>query len=466
MSYPTPADPRSDTLQAQAARQDFLAALRQNLIDHFSEEELRTLCFDLGLDYENLPALGKAGKAREIVAGVERTGVMPQLLAYCRRKRPTVSWNGEPVLAVGDLSFRKEASPERTNPFFFGGKITDPTRFVGREQELRFITQRMSAAQMTSVGVVGDPRIGKSSLLYHLYQTYPQRVVDSGRFLISYVSLQDARVRTLAGFLQMISSALATARARHPGAATLPQWPAPCNDLAIFRQGLQTMADAGLRCILFLDEFEALLDAPKEFDDRFYDTLRAAMDDQVLMLVIASSRPLSYYGGRFRFVSRFFNLGNTLALEKLTEVEASKLVRLPSDVAGGQPALGVKDQELVRKLGGQHPFLLQMAAYFVYEAQVAGRDEAWVRAQFQRQAAEHRGFRVAAKRLATWLLLTAPAGIGRLAGWLGARQDEVRNRVVGALIVLIVILALTGVFPIQGLLRWITTALGLGGGQP
>ena len=84
------------------------------------------------------------------------------------------------------------------------------------------------------------------------------------------------------------------------------------------------MVDAGLRCVLCLDEFEALLDTPKEFDDRFYDALRAAMDDQTLMLVIGSARPLSYYGSRFRFVSRFFNLGNTLRLEELTEEEAAR----------------------------------------------------------------------------------------------------------------------------------------------
>jgi len=324
----------------------------------------------------------------------------------------------------------------------------------------------MSAAQMTSVGVVGAARIGKSSLLYDVYQTYPQRLADPGRFLIGYVSLQDARVRTLAGFLQTVSSALAAARARHPKGATLPPWPSPCNDLVAFRQGLQAMVDAGLRCVLCLDEFEALLDTPKEFDDRFYDALRAAMDDQVLMLVIASARPLAYYGGRFRFVSRFFNLGNMLRLEELTEDEASALVRLPLDPAAGQPTLGVGDQALARKLGGRHPFLLQMAAYYVFEAQVAGRDEAWVRNQFERQAAEHRGFRVAAKRLATWLLTAAPAGIGRLAGALGTRQDEARNRAVGMLILLLVILALTGVLPVQEFLRWVAAALGLGGGQP
>ena len=352
------------------------------------------------------------------------------------------------------------------NPFFFGGRITDPAHFVGRDQELRFIVQRLSAAQMTSVGVVGEPRIGKSSLLYHIFQTHPQRLPDPQRFLIAYISLQDARVRTLAGFLQTVANGLEAARSRHPRAASLPSWTSPCCDLVTFRQALQTMTDAGLRCVLCLDEFEALLEAPQEFDDAFFDALRAAMDDQVVMLIVASARPLNYYGSRYRLVSRFFNLGNTLPLEDLTEDEARALVRLPLDPVGGQPALGVSDQALALELGGRHPFLLQMAAYYVFEAQVTGRDAAWIRTQFQRQAGDHRGFRVSLKRLPIWLLTTAPAGIGRLAGWLGATWDASRNWFVGAIIIIVVVLALLGRLTIPALWSWIAAILGIGGGQP
>ncbi|MBK9091272.1 MAG: ATP-binding protein [Anaerolineae bacterium] len=358
------------------------------------------------------------------------------------------------------------ANTAPTNPFFYGGRIVDPPRFVGRTQEIRFIIQRMSGAQMTSVGVVGPPRIGKSSLLYHLYQTYPERVQASQWFLVSYVSLQDARVRNLAGFLQTVGNALATARRWHPKGSLLPAWPTPCRDLPTFRQGLQTMAEAGLRCVLCLDEFEALLDAPTEFDDHFFDALRAAMDDQVLMLIIASARPLSFYGSRVRSVSRFFNLGNTRYLEELSENEARELVRLPIDVGGSVPALGVGDQALALRLGGRHPYLLQMAAYTVFEAQVSGQDETWVRTQFEREAAGYRGVRVRVRQWLAHSLWTTPAAVGRLAGWLGARQDEARNWAVGMVIVLLVILAITGALPVREFLRWLMAVLGLGGGQP
>ena len=45
-----------------------LPALRDILVTYFNDGELRDLCFDLGIDYENLGGEGKAGKARELVA--------------------------------------------------------------------------------------------------------------------------------------------------------------------------------------------------------------------------------------------------------------------------------------------------------------------------------------------------------------------------------------------------------------
>jgi hypothetical protein len=46
--------------------------LRKFIQHHF--EELETLCFDMGIDYATLPAQGKTGKARELVAHCRRHG--------------------------------------------------------------------------------------------------------------------------------------------------------------------------------------------------------------------------------------------------------------------------------------------------------------------------------------------------------------------------------------------------------
>ena len=66
--------------------------LRQKLDEYFNEEELQTLCFDLGVEYGNLPAQSKAAKARELVALMQRQGRMDELVAAVARQRPNVEW--------------------------------------------------------------------------------------------------------------------------------------------------------------------------------------------------------------------------------------------------------------------------------------------------------------------------------------------------------------------------------------
>lgn len=69
-----------------------LTELRQVLAVRFSEEELRTLCFDLGVNYDDLQGEGKAGKARELVAFLDRHGRIPELLEIGRQLRPDIPW--------------------------------------------------------------------------------------------------------------------------------------------------------------------------------------------------------------------------------------------------------------------------------------------------------------------------------------------------------------------------------------
>jgi hypothetical protein len=73
-----------------------LVRLHKQIEDSFGDEELRTLCFDIGEDYESLPAQGKAGKARELVACLDRRGRIPDLIAKCSELRPNVSWEDKP----------------------------------------------------------------------------------------------------------------------------------------------------------------------------------------------------------------------------------------------------------------------------------------------------------------------------------------------------------------------------------
>ena len=55
-----------------------------------------------------------------------------------------------------------------SNPFTFGNPIREPSRFYGRSEDLRQIVNRLRSSAHESTSVVGERRIGKTSLLKHL----------------------------------------------------------------------------------------------------------------------------------------------------------------------------------------------------------------------------------------------------------------------------------------------------------
>lgn len=111
-------DPADLAAQEQPAGVAGLATLRQMLVAHFRDGELRDLCFDIGIDYESLPGEGKSDKARELILACGRSGKLAALLAQCTQLRPAIA--GWPRPEAGDAAldaFQHElpgqASPSR-----------------------------------------------------------------------------------------------------------------------------------------------------------------------------------------------------------------------------------------------------------------------------------------------------------------------------------------------------------------
>jgi hypothetical protein len=324
-----------------------------------------------------------------------------------------------------------------------GPKIEDPRLFVGRKEELRAIRSRMTGVQPISLNIYGERRIGKSSLLYHFFQTNPD---DPTRYVIVYVSMQNAACTTQPGFY----SALADALASRPIVASNPALSAPLRiqpmtDVA-FGDAVRQWKQLGALPVICLDEFEALMEHPKQFDNDFFNHLRALMDDNALMLVIASFERLDVYQKRRSLTSRFFNLGHVQELGRLKPDEAEALVKLP---AGAQPALTDMEQRLALSWGQLHPYLLQLACGSLCEARQLGYDVNWAKAQFDAQAVRHREPEDEQKAARPglrwwspfrWLLVDAPMRVGRLAKWIGASLDDLGSWLIGMAIVVVVVL--------------------------
>lgn len=285
-------------------------------------------------------------------------------------------------------------------PFVAGPMITDPQFFVGRKAELDTLTSRMTGSQPVSIKVVGKKGIGKSSLLYHFFQTYEQRVENPKRYVAIYLDLLDSECVDEIGFYHAVARQLLNLPKVRSQRALIRPFQVTSFERQTFSSVMGEWKRQGVLPVLCLDEFSALFKHPKEFGDGFFDNLVSLMNNNVLMLVVASHRELNFYQHKYKLTSSFFNMGDVLRLGNLTEEEAKELVSLPART-GVPAALRKNEQRLARKWGRCHPFLLQLASRLLWEARQQEQVVSWAKARFEQEA------RRVPKPLST---ITPPAG--------------------------------------------------------
>lgn len=73
------------------------------LLSSFAEAELRDLCFELGIDYDSLEAVGRPAKAQALIRYCIRQNRLLELTDMCVQKRPAMSWQDIPHLTRAHL---------------------------------------------------------------------------------------------------------------------------------------------------------------------------------------------------------------------------------------------------------------------------------------------------------------------------------------------------------------------------
>lgn len=66
--------------------------LRALLDETLTTEEVKTACFDLDIDFDNLPGDNKLAKIRELINYCERKHLIPTLINLSRSYRPSENW--------------------------------------------------------------------------------------------------------------------------------------------------------------------------------------------------------------------------------------------------------------------------------------------------------------------------------------------------------------------------------------
>ena len=79
-------------LPESALRQEDILQLFRKMEPVFDDSELRGLCFDLGVEYEDLSGQNRLDRLRELITHLERRQRLPDLVNRCRELRPRVDW--------------------------------------------------------------------------------------------------------------------------------------------------------------------------------------------------------------------------------------------------------------------------------------------------------------------------------------------------------------------------------------
>ena len=327
--------------------------------------------------------------------------------------------------------------------------ITDPKFFVGRKDELNVITTRMVSGQPVSINIVGKRRIGKSSLLYHFFQTYEQRVQNSDRYIVIYVDLLDALCHNEVGFYQKIVQELLNRPKVKAQTGLTNVLNGRTFDRLTFSAAMKEWKRQGVLPVLCLDEFGSLLKHQTEFNNDFFDNLHSLMNNCVLMLVIASHETLDTYRQHHQLTSSFFNVGQVLRLGDLTEAEAKELVSLPARM-GVPAALSTDEQRLAKEWAENHPLLLQLACTFLWEARQQGQYISWAKQRFiqeARRVPKSRFHPRQWRRPLRFVFWDLPLSLGNLTKSIGGGVNEVIAWGIGIFLMIAIILAIFGLIP-------------------
>ncbi len=75
----------------------YLSTLHKQIDQYFSFSEVRTLCFDLGVDYENIPGDHRSAFIRNLIVSLAKQNRLQELIDQVRQERAFVDWQDVPA---------------------------------------------------------------------------------------------------------------------------------------------------------------------------------------------------------------------------------------------------------------------------------------------------------------------------------------------------------------------------------
>ena len=264
--------------------------------------------------------------------------------------------------------------PEPRNPFIYGVPVP-PSRFVGRQREVRTIFDQSAGPALGSVAINGEHRIGRTSLLHYVVDPDIAEGwgVTPDCYILLYLDCQSISGFTPTRFWRRVLGLLP----RWPGdegpseaiERLLSQEEIACSDLDAVLDGVH---ENGRKLVLLLDEFEWAIRTDMEEDlattRDFLSGLRALIGrvPRALSLVVATREPLEALCRPIKFIgSPFHTIFVSLSLKPFTREEAEELI--DKYLKGTGVEFSKEDRDFVYKVSKGHPYWLQNACFKLFE---------------------------------------------------------------------------------------------------
>lgn len=282
-----------------------------------------------------------------------------------------------------------------SNPFTYGNPISEPARFFGREREVDQVFSRLRNDEFESSSIVGDRRIGKTSLLNYIGhpQVRSKYGLDGPEFVFVYADLQmvdstTTPVRLWQRLLRHLERQCQDASVKDLVRTAGTQEPL---DTFALDELFEELDARGQHVVFLLDEFEQVT-TNSNFGPEFFYALRSLAIHHKLALLTSSRRELIElcHSDKIRS-SPFFNIFANINVTLLSRADAERLVREP--LTRTDIAFSPEDGSFLLDIAGPHPYFLQAASHFMFEGHVQqlGSEERKesVREAFLAEAAPH-----------------------------------------------------------------------------
>ncbi|MBN1411539.1 MAG: adenylate/guanylate cyclase domain-containing protein [Spirochaetales bacterium] len=285
-------------------------------------------------------------------------------------KSKKVSFSGrteskkEGVVIKGNIDLKTGAAAlkpvsYRGNPYLNRVMIPHPELFYGRESIVKRIFSRISSERPQSISIVGERRIGKSSMLNFINSpvTRLKHMEKPEQYIFLFIDFQQFRLKSPEELIGVIYSEL-TRQTENRIEINLPE-----NYDGLGRL-CEAIASNGYRLIMLFDEFEAVTKNEK-IGPEFYSIFRSLANTLPIAFITASGKNLKEMCASHAISdSPFFNIFTVQYLGAFREKEALALISEPSERAS--IPLKPVSQSIV-SMAGFYPFFIQIACSAWYE---------------------------------------------------------------------------------------------------